>query len=90
MDWEGPAQVINRSFRCIIYVFCPFVNDIELAAAKQIVPSCSKSEFFRMTLFCNDLYLKAAKADFSNFQKECRVELNGLRRYVLLIPNLSQ
>ncbi|BAF14085.1 syn-copalyl diphosphate synthase, chloroplastic isoform 1 [Oryza sativa Japonica Group] len=37
----------------------------------------------RMTLFCNDLYLKAAKADFSNFQKECRVELNGLRRWYL-------
>lgn len=79
MDWEGPAQVINRSFRCNNMYFV-YSLMIELPAAKQIVPSCSKSEFFRMTLFCNDLYLKAAKADFSNFQKECRVELNGLRR----------
>ncbi|TVU42376.1 hypothetical protein EJB05_08778, partial [Eragrostis curvula] len=34
-----------------------------------------------MTLFCNDLYLKAAKADFSNFQRDSRLELNDLNRW---------
>jgi len=35
----------------------------------------------RMTLFCNDLYLKTAKADFCNFQRNCRMEWNGLREW---------
>ncbi|XP_044970255.1 syn-copalyl diphosphate synthase-like [Hordeum vulgare subsp. vulgare] len=36
---------------------------------------------YRMPLFCNDLYLKAAKADFTNFQRMCRLEWCGLKRW---------
>ncbi|GJN16536.1 hypothetical protein PR202_gb03537 [Eleusine coracana subsp. coracana] len=35
----------------------------------------------RMTLFCNDLYLDAARADFSDFQRNCRVEWDALRMW---------
>ncbi|PAN11748.1 hypothetical protein PAHAL_2G213000 [Panicum hallii] len=35
----------------------------------------------RMTLFCNDLYLKTAKADFSNFQRDSRMEWNDHRKW---------
>jgi len=35
----------------------------------------------RMTLFCNDLYLKTAKSDFRNFQRDCRMEWNCLREW---------
>ena len=35
---------------------------------------------FRMHLFNNDLFLKLAKADFSNFQRQCRLEWQGLKR----------
>ncbi|KAL6899273.1 hypothetical protein ACP4OV_005931 [Aristida adscensionis] len=35
----------------------------------------------RMHLFNNDLYLKAAKADFSNFQRLCRLEWSDLKRW---------
>lgn len=36
---------------------------------------------YRMPLFCNVLYLKAAKADFRNFQRMCRLEWHGLKRW---------
>ncbi|TVU33980.1 hypothetical protein EJB05_15800, partial [Eragrostis curvula] len=36
---------------------------------------------YRMPLICNDLYLEAAKADFSSFQRRCRLEWNGLRKW---------
>jgi len=35
----------------------------------------------RMHLFNNNLFLKLAKADFSNFQRQCRHELQGLKRW---------
>ncbi|XP_044948008.1 syn-copalyl diphosphate synthase, chloroplastic-like [Hordeum vulgare subsp. vulgare] len=35
----------------------------------------------RMTLFCNDLYLKMAKVDFNRFQVLCRLELHGMKEW---------
>ncbi|CAL4968683.1 unnamed protein product [Urochloa decumbens] len=35
----------------------------------------------RMPLFNNDLFLKLARADFSNFQRLCRLEWHGLKRW---------
>ncbi|RLM78351.1 hypothetical protein C2845_PM12G17950 [Panicum miliaceum] len=35
----------------------------------------------RMHLFNNELFLKLAKADFSNFQRQCRLEWQGLKRW---------
>ncbi|KAG2583711.1 hypothetical protein PVAP13_6KG192924 [Panicum virgatum] len=35
----------------------------------------------RMHLFNNDLFLNLAKADFSNFQRQCRLEWQGLKRW---------
>ncbi|KAF8670976.1 hypothetical protein HU200_050248 [Digitaria exilis] len=37
---------------------------------------------YRMPLICNDLYLEAAKADFSSFQRRCRLEWNDLRKWL--------
>ncbi|CAD6253565.1 unnamed protein product [Miscanthus lutarioriparius] len=36
---------------------------------------------YRMNLISNDAYLKAAKADFSNFQRLCRLEWLSLKRW---------
>ncbi|XP_025792139.1 ent-copalyl diphosphate synthase 2-like [Panicum hallii] len=36
---------------------------------------------YRMHLFNNELFLKLAKADFSNFQRQCRLEWQGLKRW---------
>ncbi|XP_044444482.1 syn-copalyl diphosphate synthase-like [Triticum aestivum] len=36
---------------------------------------------YRMPLVNNDLYLKAAKADFYNFQQMCRLEWHDLKRW---------
>uniref|UniRef100_A0ACD5WRR7 Uncharacterized protein n=1 Tax=Avena sativa TaxID=4498 RepID=A0ACD5WRR7_AVESA len=36
---------------------------------------------YRMPLFCNDLFLKAAKADFAIYQRMCRLEWHGLMRW---------
>ncbi|KAG2659259.1 ent-copalyl diphosphate synthase 2-like isoform X3 [Panicum virgatum] len=36
---------------------------------------------YRMHLFNNDLFLKLAKADFSNFQRQCRLEWQGLESW---------
>ncbi|KAG2651500.1 syn-copalyl diphosphate synthase, chloroplastic-like [Panicum virgatum] len=36
---------------------------------------------YRMNLVNNDLLLKLAKADFSNFQRQCRLECQGLERW---------
>ncbi|TVU29590.1 hypothetical protein EJB05_21164, partial [Eragrostis curvula] len=36
---------------------------------------------YRMPLISNDLYLDAAKADFSSFQRRCRIEWHGLRKW---------
>ncbi|XP_037486909.1 syn-copalyl diphosphate synthase-like isoform X1 [Triticum dicoccoides] len=36
---------------------------------------------YRMPLVNNDLYLEAAKADFTNFQRMCRLEWHGLKRW---------
>jgi len=35
---------------------------------------------YRMHLFNNDLLLKLAKADFSNFQRQCQLEWQDLKR----------
>uniref|UniRef100_A0ACD5WDW3 Uncharacterized protein n=1 Tax=Avena sativa TaxID=4498 RepID=A0ACD5WDW3_AVESA len=37
----------------------------------------------RMTLFCNELYLKVAKSDFNNFQRLARLEWHGLKKWYL-------
>jgi hypothetical protein len=36
---------------------------------------------YRMNMVSNDMYLKAAKADFGNFQRLCRLEWHDLKRY---------
>ncbi|TVU29579.1 hypothetical protein EJB05_21153, partial [Eragrostis curvula] len=36
---------------------------------------------YRMPLISNDLYLDAAKADFSSFQRRCRIEWHGRRKW---------
>lgn len=42
---------------------------------------------YRMNMVSNDMYLEVAKADFSNFQRLCRLEWHGLKRYLLIMQH---
>ncbi|PWZ28857.1 Ent-copalyl diphosphate synthase 2 [Zea mays] len=44
---------------------------------------------YRMNMVSNDMYLKAAKADFGNFQRLCRLEWHDLKRWCDKISNLE-
>eukprot|EP00267_Zea_mays_P054158 XP_020407377.1 ent-copalyl diphosphate synthase 2 [Zea mays] len=44
---------------------------------------------YRMNMVSNDMYLKAAKADFGNFQRLCRLEWHDLKRWCDKISNIE-